>query len=108
MFLSLCSSISIGGRGQRVKSAQDTIKILLKYDLSSSLTHFLAIIGSPGPPKEIYLPEVTPLLVHNVLAFSVSCRQGRNFISLWEDPSPPPQFWAEPYVPNVGKKRVQI
>ena len=44
-------SKSIGG--QRVKSAQGTIKTLLKSDFSSDLTHFLAIIGGPGPPKEI-------------------------------------------------------
>ena len=33
---------------QRVKSAQGTIKILLKSDFSSDLTHFLAIIGGGG------------------------------------------------------------
>ena len=37
-----------GGGGQRVKSAQGTIKILYKSDLFSDLNHFLAIIGGGG------------------------------------------------------------
>ena len=42
-----------GGGGQGMKSAQTSIKILLKSGFSSDLTHFLAIIGGPGTPKEI-------------------------------------------------------
>ena len=41
-------------RGQRVKSAQGTIKILLKSEFSSYLIHFVAIIGEwAGPPKKL-------------------------------------------------------
>ena len=47
-------SKSIGGpRGWKCSRYLPTIKILLKSDFSSDITHFFAIIGGPGPPKEI-------------------------------------------------------
>ena len=54
-------SKSMGG-AQRVKSVQSIIKILMKFDFCSDLTHFLTIIGGggsamigggSGTPKEI-------------------------------------------------------
>ena len=56
-------SKSIGGP-QGVKSAQGTIKILLKSDFSSGLTHFLAIIGGEGTrasKKDIKLGPCCPV-----------------------------------------------
>ena len=47
-----------GGGGQRVKSAQGTIKVMLKSDFSSDLIHFLAIIGGGGGLPKRY--KATP------------------------------------------------
>ena len=57
------------GGGQKVKSAQGTIKTLLKSDFSSDLTHFFAIIGDLGgePPKRY---KVTPLRLGTVCFLS--------------------------------------
>ena len=41
-----------------MKIAQGSIKIMLKLDFSSDLTHFLAIIGGGGLPKRY---NATPL-----------------------------------------------
>ena len=40
--------------------------------------------------------DVCAVLVETALS------QGRNFLSLREGPSPPPQFWADPESPNDG------
>ena len=51
----------LGGRGQSVKSARCTIKILPKSDLSSDLTHFLATIGGARALPKRY--KATPMSV---------------------------------------------
>ena len=49
---------------QRVKSAQGTIKIRMKSDFSSDLTHFITIIGGGGSREVPKKYTVTPL-IHN-------------------------------------------